>query len=692
MTFIIPQQESKKYVQTNAQGFSGNIKKTKNITFDEKGYLKLSKRTRLLYDSATYTNLVNSNADEGGNVERFVRTRLNTGRIWVCGNKKLHYLDNDLVITEDVAAGTPTLNSSGNNDICSFQAASNEVLLCAYSSGLKSWNGTAWSSAISTDVTSKNTLAVFENLRCAVVAGGNLAQLIDASLTKSTLLTLPPNHEITCMEWNNNKLFLGTSNLTTNEGFIFEWDGTSTSANYGHPVGGQVLAMVRYKTGIAFVTSLGRLGKLDGSVAELANFPIFYAKKQWMQDGVGLNSYIWNVTKGGMSVDGDTIHISANARYITTNNDDTDDSFEDDFLSGVWCYDPEVGLYHKYSVGGSARTVTGAITTANVDTATDIITIPSSICPDTGTPVFYDDASDGAGTKITPLVFNKRYFVIKLSGTTLKLATTYANALAGTAIDLTSTGNNSQTLAFCPNSDFGGSYQIPTAIFLYKTAASMPVCETSKAAKLLIGSSLTKTSATSYVGGIHAVEYKQENRGYVEYARLQSPNVRDTWQNAIIKFRKMKNPEDKIILKYREARSELYQQKLYATTVAATWVTSTTFTTSDITDMSVGNEVEIVSGAGCGYLAHITNISDVSGGLYTITIDETVQNISAGQTFYYIVEDWIKSPTTIDSSMNSQGWLEIPIGKAYKTLDIKLELRGEDTTIEETQIKNALHK
>jgi hypothetical protein len=45
-----------------------------------------------------------------------------------------------------------------------------------------------------------------------------------------------------------------------------------------------------------------------------------------------------------------------------------------------------------------------------------------------------------AGDLPAPLAVNTQYFVIRLSGTTLKLATTYANACAGTAIAITDAG------------------------------------------------------------------------------------------------------------------------------------------------------------------------------------------------------------------------------------------------------------
>ncbi len=60
----------------------------------------------------------------------------------------------------------------------------------------------------------------------------------------------------------------------------------------------------------------------------------------------------------------------------------------------------------------------------------------------TGTPVYYNN---GGGTTLAGLTNNTAYYCIKIDDDTFKLATNLANANAGTAIDLTGTGNNAQT-------------------------------------------------------------------------------------------------------------------------------------------------------------------------------------------------------------------------------------------------------
>lgn len=75
--------------------------------------------------------------------------------------------------------------------------------------------------------------------------------------------------------------------------------------------------------------------------------------------------------------------------------------------------------------------------------ATDLLTVSSTDNFPTGIPV----TLGGAGVQAVPLLAsNTTYFVIKISATTIKLATTYENAIAGIAIDLTVDSSGTVTI------------------------------------------------------------------------------------------------------------------------------------------------------------------------------------------------------------------------------------------------------
>ena len=86
----------------------------------------------------------------------------------------------------------------------------------------------------------------------------------------------------------------------------------------------------------------------------------------------------------------------------------------------------------------------GALTfgTGDVNTSTDVITLSSTANFTTGTPV----AITSTNTVPAPLTDDTVYYVINVSGTTIKLATTAENATAGTAFDLTSSGSGTHTI------------------------------------------------------------------------------------------------------------------------------------------------------------------------------------------------------------------------------------------------------
>lgn len=78
------------------------------------------------------------------------------------------------------------------------------------------------------------------------------------------------------------------------------------------------------------------------------------------------------------------------------------------------------------------------------DAGTDVLTVPSNGSLYTGAVV---QAANSGGALPGGLAAATNYYVIRLGATTLKLATSLANAHAGTAIDITSAGTGTHTLS-----------------------------------------------------------------------------------------------------------------------------------------------------------------------------------------------------------------------------------------------------
>ena len=82
-------------------------------------------------------------------------------------------------------------------------------------------------------------------------------------------------------------------------------------------------------------------------------------------------------------------------------------------------------------------------TSAGVTVTGDALHFGSPHGLETGDAVVYHD---GGGTDITGLADGQVYYVVKVDDYTIKLASSYANALAGTVVVLGSTGNAAQTI------------------------------------------------------------------------------------------------------------------------------------------------------------------------------------------------------------------------------------------------------
>lgn len=94
-------------------------------------------------------------------------------------------------------------------------------------------------------------------------------------------------------------------------------------------------------------------------------------------------------------------------------------------------------------IGAGTGTLVESILAAAVTIATDLITVASNVDKwITGMKV----QATTTGGLPAGLALATDYFVIRLSATTIKLATTLANAVAGTAIDITSQGTGTHTL------------------------------------------------------------------------------------------------------------------------------------------------------------------------------------------------------------------------------------------------------
>ena len=99
-------------------------------------------------------------------------------------------------------------------------------------------------------------------------------------------------------------------------------------------------------------------------------------------------------------------------------------------------------LRSRIPIGAGQTTFVSTFSYTSVNISTDIITVTSNDSLNTGSVVVLTTS----GTAPTGLTASSTYYVIRVSATTIKLASSLANAIAGTSIDITGQGTGNHTL------------------------------------------------------------------------------------------------------------------------------------------------------------------------------------------------------------------------------------------------------
>lgn len=196
------------------------------------------------------------------------------------------------------------------------------------------------------------------------------------------------------------------------------------------------------------------------------------------------------------------------------------------------------------------------------------------------------------------------------------------------------------------------------ALYTAKTASTSATAN----GTMLIGAQLySDASATKEVILYDDSNDTLEKYGYFVTAKIFSPNIKESWQTAWLRIKKLLNPTDKVIVKYRTADE-------VPTEATITWTSSTVITsTADLSDYNVGDEIEILCGKGGGKCAHIVSIAE-NAGTYTIELDETFTGATSG-TAKARFSHWIKS---VAFSQQDEDVIQAPIDAKSVWIQLKV--------------------
>lgn len=666
MSFTYPSRDRRQWTcAQNGDGF-GTLVATKNVDLDDEGYVKPAPRAVEMY----------GNADDA-DFDSLVAANYQNSQWWAFTTDDNFTFDVDgSAFTQDAQTG----NFSGASDALVY--GSTQWASRTSSASLSYRTTGAWSTLPASLTTSKpHPMCVFESQQQIAVGDANQVRLVatpDGTPSMSgTVLTLPAKFTVTSLAYADSKLYVATK-AATGDAFLFIWSGGTTAAQYGYPVPSNYIASVTpYQSSVAVVTAQGQILRFNGGgFDELANLPHYYSGLDWAQ----FTSFT-HVGHRSLVADGSLLYclVSNAAQARPSDFADRRDRTPDGTPAGVYVYDPAVGLYHRHGPSQARR----ARLTASPNASTDALTV--SAAPATGTPVVVSLAAEGDwGANV---VSGTLYFAIRTSSTTLKLATTRANALAETAVDLTAAVQSGTLLTF-PETDFGQYLsEQGWCVALYRNEDQ--TASWWEASRMFFGGkTATPTNLQASSEVICTPTPGIPNRGYIVTAKVGAEAVTEGLPYVAVRFRPLATAEDRIVVKHRGVEKAGFPVR-YA---SVTWTDGDTFTTTDsrFADVSAGHEVEVTSGRAAGCLAHVSSISS-NAGTYTVNLDESFPEVAASDVSYVTVDNWAKVGTVTSSDVtNARGFARIPVNARDATFhQLKLELRGADFGVREIYVPTA---
>jgi hypothetical protein len=662
----------------------GNIEYTRNIDLSSPGYIKLSSRSVSIESQSSVSNLRlplafgrESQFSIGDSVD-FAITQSGQKGYW------LTILESGITLNVDDGTNAPTLTEDSHG---------------AWYRNL--WHVTSdtdfWSKADVTDVatyTDRGNLTSgkvhfvepFKSRSTVCVTNGNEVKQFDSSYTETTKLTLTTDYEAVALSYSNYQMGVICMNSDSASGqnqdsLFFVWDGTTTSAGQGIPIGSdKAIAIAPYRGTWVVLTREGEFKVFTGGGFQtLTALPIYYKKIIW-----GLST-TRDLLGDVMKVEGDRIYLNFNG--LVNEYGKNYEQVLPDFRGGVLVYDPSVGIYNRYTPSISPLSMI-KVQSSGVNTTTDIMTLTaltganiSDDIPPTGSQIKYiSDTSNLIGGLKTPRI----YYVIRHTATTFSLAETYQDAIDGNKINLTSTGASNNYFLGLTTLDYGQSYANKCGAIAFMGKYS-PIHD-----HIIYGAELNDATGTGNSNHLQLTVPDFESRGCFVTTKEMSDNVTDIHQKLFVKYKPLK-VGDSIIVKYknRELVGLPVSTPQGSGVNQCSWTSTTTFTTTaDLEDAKTAFdagtslECEIIAGAGAGVMAQISSIT-YNAGTYTVTLEESVEGASSGRYCDIIIDNWTVLGTI--TSDDTEGYKHLPIGSQSKFYKFKVELRGSDVTIEDIQ-------
>lgn len=653
---------NKLWTQTNQGEVAGILHETYNMNFDALGQAQLARRPVSVYTSVSDANL-----------------KYLMALVYFSGSYKAITSDSSEPVFQGSLDGGAWSNNTVftpscglNSDAIIFKDSSTIQLIVSQNTALARWDG-GFSVNLSavTGLTAgvPHPLAIFDSqtsYKLAVGDANTVKTYNDTYTVNPTVLTIASQFQVTTMRYRNGYLYIGTKHLYGGEARVFIWNGSGTNAQYECPVGAEwVYAMTEYQDSVAVVTSSGQILKISGvSAVPIANFPVYYQKQaRWQNGGATLIGKVFN---RGIRTVGDKIYINIDGSVDT--------GFVPEMKSGIWVYDPDMGLYHRGTastnamVGDTTFTVSGETLTT---TATHNLK--------TGDAVSFSAVSGISGIKVKDI-----YYVTVTGTNTIKLSQSKDALVRGNYQQLSGTVAG-DTFNYFPNTDNGymfgatsGAIGITTN---YDTVIPLLSSE-------IIWGSRTKNEAGTAVYTLN-VFAESNNIGSLTTQRIYTDNVEQSWKELYTFLDNIVTTNDDIVVKIQTK----YQPTMVE--LNGTWVSSTVLNSTNSynktawLDFEVGDEVVFVDGKGQGKTAHVVSVES-SSSVVSLTLDEAYG--VAGQTVDLYRTNFKKVGTYgVDNKGNE--FIKVALNNITSPwIKIKCELRGCGTTVNMFELANSIQK
>lgn len=650
----------------------GNIIATKNMDFDKEGYVGIAKKSVALSSSSVVSSyglplvVLTDGTNHyvvGKNTFSVYDFTLNPYlEVVFSSGGSIPFFDNytDGVLYERV------VTVSGQSTVATYTGGT---------------SGT-WATKISgLSVNYPHPLCIMENRQTLLVGNGNVLNQYDSTYTldSTNQLTLPADYVIEWIRYRQSTAVIGTRNIVGGEAKVFFWNGTGVAFQTAYGVGSDwTYSGVEYQSSMVIIASSGRILRFNGAGwDELASLPVYSTPYAWTSNAVN-SSMIGKVASRGMGVHGDVLYINLDGSLNVRTNENPG-TYLSGQPSGLWVYDPAVGLYHK---GGYASDSILDIVPTSVD-GSSVLTFAVPHQTKTGDPILY--MPNGTGGTLVNVNIGQTYYAIPTGLYTVELALSADDALLGKKIAISGTITGDSFYFHTHTQEGASQVTTPGCIFVL----GIPHLLTFYGTEVMYGATVKDASLTDR--NVLMSLGDSYTKGYFITPKIQSAQTQDALAKLYLKFSEMNFSTDKIIVKYRNATRLSIPTKLNT----GTWTYENMFTvneySNDFNNVIVGDEIEIIGGAAAGYSTHVTAIT-LTGTTYTVTVSELLP-VVPGNTFQFVADNWTKEGTLTGLSENSfANFGEGNIGKASTWSQFKIELAGNNIVISQAQVINSPHK